>query len=212
MNRNLFLKITLSLSIFFTGHNIMAEDKKTSFFDNLEVGQLCAQVNIFVPKEDVEASPVKKEDKFACQWTFSAVSTDGFGLANFGVFLVKDKLKDTERKRFAEFIINEYTESNNRYIKFLDEKRSDFFFSYEFEVGLKGADYDRISEFNSTLLDVDEGTLFIYSIVPKIFKSKESVKLKNGEIIEIKPQMKEINDFISFWYNKNLDNFHEKYK
>ncbi|MGV1828670.1 hypothetical protein [Agrobacterium vitis] len=212
MNRNLFLKITLSLSIFFTGHNIMAEDKKTSFFDNLEVGQLCAQVNIFVPKEDVEASPVKKEDKFACQWTFSAVSTDGFGLANFGVFLVKDKLKDTERKRFAEFIINEYTESNNRYVKFLDEKRSDFFFSYEFEVGLKGADYDRISEFNSTLLDIDEGTLFIYSIVPKIFKNKESVKLKNGKIIEIKPQMKEINDFISFWYNKNLDNFHDKYK
>ncbi|MUO97155.1 hypothetical protein GOZ78_08065 [Agrobacterium vitis] len=212
MNRNLLLKLGLSLSIFFTGHNTMAENEKTSFSDNLEMRQLCAQVNIFVPKEDVEASPVKKEDKFACQWTFSAVSTDGFGLANFGVFLVKDKLKVTERKRFAEFIINEYTESKDRYIKFLDEKRSNFFFSYEFEIGLKGADYDRVSEFNSTLLDINEGTLFIYSIVPKIFKSNESVKLKNGENFEIKPEMKEITDFISYWYNKNLDNFYDKYK
>ncbi|WP_210252389.1 hypothetical protein, partial [Agrobacterium vitis] len=63
-----------------------------------------------------------------------------------------------------------------------------------------------------TLLDINEGTLFIYSIVPKIFKSNESVKLKNGENFEIKPEMKEITDFISYWYNKNLDNFYDKYK
>lgn len=184
-----------------------AEGTDMDFHDEIETGTLCrnGDIKIYAPIPKLGAKEVKDDDDDACKWTFAAVNKDDFVLSNFGVYLIKDKLKETDRQRFAEFILKEYSLSPDFYVKFEERTVRRAFENFKFEIGITGGDESQRSVSNASFADSQLGTLFLFSSVPQISRTEGPVKLSDGRIIIITSADSYIYNYVQFWHERNID-------
>lgn len=189
-----------------------AEDLKMNFYSETELETLCknGDIQIYVPAQDLGAIQFKNDDEEACKWSFAAVNKDNFVLSNFGVYLIKENLKETEYQRFAEFILREYSISDSFYITFEKRNELELFDNYKFEIGITGGDESQLSVSNASFADSKLGTLFLFSTAPKIFKSEGSLKLKDGRSFVVAADANYLYNYVEFWHKKNAE-FLSKY-
>ncbi|MCF1448572.1 hypothetical protein FS815_17285 [Agrobacterium vitis] len=201
-----FYLLTALLSLILV-ENASTEERTVNFKDDVQIGNLCKSglINIYVPSEDLDAPQVKKDDNNSCQWTFAAVNKDNFVLSNFGIYLIKDPLRESDRQRFAEFIIKEYIPSNDTYINFNEKISDGAFDDYKFEIGLKNGDETRVSNYHALFSESKFGTLMIFSTTPKIFSKTGTVNLNNGGEFNVSEEQNKIYNYINFWRSINIE-------
>ncbi|MDP9836941.1 hypothetical protein J2T09_001686 [Neorhizobium huautlense] len=158
---------------------------------------------VFIQGERIAIKAFEREEFKGCQKVFAfddAGETDPF---IFAVFLSSERIEASQRDAFAVFITETFRKGQDTNLTIMPERTKGSFREFRFSVAVKGqsamdGDISRMS-----FLDVEAGTLVVYSsgpltVLEALLKTEKGEE--NAPSLPVRKAM-----YVKLWHNANLE-------